>query len=606
MKCIKNKVSGIKIKISNIALIINIIKMINDKDIIKYLVSWTIICMMSSLSYVCTTWRMQVFFDSFESNTLVGNLILLGIVLIISIMLSGLSVWGDEIVEKKLIKVFILKYHDKIASLDSEKLEDPEFVNYLNRCEKGIVNVAYIAQSFFFMLTWHAPYFTFMGVYLCRSNYLFLLIFLFMILGTALTQLLKSKFYVALKTETSDSGRQIKYYEQCIFDTIFCKETRTLNLEEMFKKKFNESIMEYNGIYKSCNCKINKVDFACRIIMALTYILIVIILIENVMKSAITIGTFTAILASIERIEIMIRSMLISNLGYMSENLAGAFSYVELMRSKDKNRMEIELSDDDSIRLDNISFTYPNSLQEALHGISFSIIGNEKIVIVGENGSGKSTLAKILIGLYYPSTGSITIGGKLIEIPYHIDNSTAVFQDFCRYKLDINDNIWISDPPECTSMEPGKIFASTEKKIRDLSDLLGLDNMQDSHLNLSPEFGGKDISGGMWQRVAIARGIYRKSKFIVLDEPTAAIDPSEEEKIFNIYSRLSEGRKSIIISHRLGITRGADKIIVMKEGKIVGIGTHSDLLATNEEYQALWFSQAKFYMESTEGNNQNG
>ena len=122
MKYIKNKVSGIKIKINNISLIIHIIKMINDKSIIKYLVLWTIICMMSSLSYVCTTWRMQVFFDSFESNTLVGNLILLGIVLIISIMLSGLSVWGDEIVEKKLIKVFRLKYHDKIASLDSEKL----------------------------------------------------------------------------------------------------------------------------------------------------------------------------------------------------------------------------------------------------------------------------------------------------------------------------------------------------------------------------------------------------------------------------------------------------------------------------------------------------
>lgn len=148
------------------------------------------------------------------------------------------------------------------------------------------------------------------------------------------------------------------------------------------------------------------------------------------------------------------------------------------------------------------------------------------------------------------------------------------------------ENVAISDSK--VEVDSGKIREVLEE-VSFEKDGIGLDDM------LSPEYGGVDISGGQWQRVAIARGLYRGNGFIVLDEPTSAIDPIEETKIYKQFARLAEGKCALVVTHRIGSTRLADRIIVMDSGEIVDVGTHEELIARPGQYARMWEAQAQWY-----------
>ena len=163
---------------------------------------------------------------------------------------------------------------------------------------------------------------------------------------------------------------------------------------------------------------------------------------------------------------------------------------------------------------------------------------------------------------------------------------SGVFQKYQRYKMTLRENVTISDMT--MEVDENKIKSVLEEAGFE-KDNVGLDDM------LSPEFNGLDISGGQWQRVAIARGLYRVNGFIVLDEPTSAIDPIEETKIYKKFAELAKGKCALVVTHRIGSAKLADRIIVMDAGKVVDMGTHKELIARPGQYAKMWEAQAQWY-----------
>jgi ATP-binding cassette subfamily B protein len=248
------------------------------------------------------------------------------------------------------------------------------------------------------------------------------------------------------------------------------------------------------------------------------------------------------------------------------------------------------------LRVEGLSFTYPSGATPALREVSMEVRRGEVIALVGENGSGKTTLAKLLAGLYSPGAGRILWDGVDIGTvdPEQLRRSVAViFQDFLRYHLPARDNIGlgryqaIDDLP---GIQRAAYHADADGFIRDLR--AGYDTM------LGPEFvGGTDLSIGQWQRMALARAFFRDAPFVILDEPTAALDPRAEHDLFERIRALLEDRTVLLISHRFSSVRSADRIYVLDQGKVVESGSHEELVAANGLYADLFALQAKAYLQ---------
>ncbi|HWI65735.1 MAG TPA: ABC transporter ATP-binding protein [Symbiobacteriaceae bacterium] len=248
---------------------------------------------------------------------------------------------------------------------------------------------------------------------------------------------------------------------------------------------------------------------------------------------------------------------------------------------------------------DGVSFCYPGKAEPVLAGVGFSVKPGELVALVGENGAGKTTLVKLLLGLYPPGAGSVRVGGVEVSAPEGAGARGAiasVFQDFIRYSLKAGENIAVGDVRALD--DRARVEAAAAGSGAD-AVIAGLP--QGYNTQLGKEFeGGQELSGGQWQKLAIARAYMRHAAILVLDEPTAALDPLAEVEVFQRFRELARGRTAFFISHRLGAARLADRILVLKQGQLVEDGTHDELIATGGEYAALFEAQAAWYRATPE------
>ena len=243
-----------------------------------------------------------------------------------------------------------------------------------------------------------------------------------------------------------------------------------------------------------------------------------------------------------------------------------------------------ETTDGKTLELKDVYFKYPNAKDYAISGINLKINPGEKIAIVGINGSGKSTLSKLLLGEFEPTKGEVLIGGvssKNLKEPEIYDKRSQVSQFFNRYEMSLKENI---------SFDKDLIFSESDvksfvkKKGLDLESVLGR------------EFGGVELSGGEWQRIAILRGFNKTSEFITLDEPTSAIDPINEKEIYDFFDDNSNGKTEIIITHRLGAIKYVDRILVMENGKIIEDGDFRELTERQGKFKEIYNSQSELFL----------
>jgi ATP-binding cassette, subfamily B, bacterial len=248
----------------------------------------------------------------------------------------------------------------------------------------------------------------------------------------------------------------------------------------------------------------------------------------------------------------------------------------------------------EGIRFENVGFRYPDTDTWALRNLSFTLKAGETLALVGENGAGKTTIVKLLTRLYDPDEGRVTVDGvdlrdfALDDIHAHIG---VIFQDFIRYSLTARENIAV-----------GRIEASADQnRIEEAAgQSLATDVIEKLPEGYDQQLGrlfkhGRDLSGGEWQKIAIARAYMRDAELIILDEPTAALDAKAEAEVFSRFKGLAEGKTAVIISHRFSTVRMADRILVLDRGAILEAGTHEELIAVGGRYAELFDLQAAGY-----------
>ncbi len=252
-----------------------------------------------------------------------------------------------------------------------------------------------------------------------------------------------------------------------------------------------------------------------------------------------------------------------------------------------------------SIEFRNVSYQYEGSDRKVIDGLSFYIPKGEKLAIVGNNGAGKTTLVKLLCGLYNPTEGQILIDGLPVSA-YNRDEYfnlfAAVFQDIFMTPMSIAENIATSGDIDRQRIEQVLELAGLEAKLKSLPQGL------DTRLIKSVYDDAVDLSGGEMQKLALARALYKDAKALVLDEPTAALDPIAESNIYTQYNQMSAGRTSIFISHRLASTRFCDRIFFIENGAIAESGSHDELMAMGFKYYEMFEIQSHYYREGVSEN----
>ncbi|MED1672999.1 MULTISPECIES: ABC transporter ATP-binding protein [Pallidibacillus] len=314
--------------------------------------------------------------------------------------------------------------------------------------------------------------------------------------------------------------------------------------------------------------------------------IVLVIVILSALAGEILVGTVVALIQALNLISNNSRKILNTIHSLYQNNLYinQFFEFMELSEEKiyieDKHSLRIE--NIENIKIKNLTFSYPTNPKVVLKNINLEISKGERIAIVGPNGSGKSTLIKLLLKLYIHENDSIYYNGISIN---DLDTSQlrkkigVLFQDFVKYEMKLRENVGFGD---ITRIENDRELKQTLEKahvdfISDLNTQLGLWFVD-----------GVQLSGGQWQKVAIARALFRDASLYILDEPSSALDPLSEKEIIDMFMNMTKDKIGIFISHRLTTAKLADKIVVMNEGELIGIGTHHELLNNNDIYRRMY------------------
>lgn len=282
---------------------------------------------------------------------------------------------------------------------------------------------------------------------------------------------------------------------------------------------------------------------------------------------------------------------------FLGNTMADCYEELEHDQAATKVSGEERMEPFDEIIVDHVSYTYPNADRPAVRDISLKIKKGEIISILGYNGSGKTTLSKVINGLLHDYEGRVLFNDKDIrdmDAERYYQYFGNVYQDFARYKMSFSENISVGDVEH---LEDAARIAEAIH-IVNLDDVVeGFANGTDTKLGKDLYADGADLSGGQWQRIAIARACMGSKEILIFDEPTAAIDPWEEENLLQNLRSILNGRTAVLLSHRIGFARLADTIYMMQEGQIVEQGSHEELLQMNGLYSQFFFAQQKLYQQ---------
>ena len=433
----------------------------------------------------------------------------------------------------------------------------------------------------------------FMLIYLARYNWWLAWLLLIVMVPQSISYYRIQQQSFETMVERSKNARYLHYYSGLLLDRRDAKEVRLFN---MFPKIIEKYISLFEQTKKDVN-QIRKKQLA-------TSSLFVVL----------TVGVFGygfywfTNSVRIGALEVGVLLMFVSVIGYISTSMARVvedssllydsllwiekyFNFLEYQDNFENGTKNFP-DDFENLSVKNLSFTYPFSNAEILHNVSFSVKSGEKIAIVGENGSGKSTLVKLLMRFYDPTNGKISVDNYDLKDFNIFDlhkNLSATFQDFSRFKLTLQENV-------ITGYSFNKDRVNNVLKASGLGDLLAND-----HLNLNTMLAkdfknGTDLSGGQWQKVALARDLYADGKIEFLDEPTAALDAKSEAEIYQRFLKENDNKTIFFVTHRLSAVRFADKVLFLDGGKVSGFDTHTNLLQINPKYKEMYDLQKNAYL----------
>ncbi|XMB71461.1 ABC transporter ATP-binding protein [Mycoplasmatota bacterium WC30] len=392
-----------------------------------------------------------------------------------------------------------------------------------------------------------------------------------------------------------ESNRKSRYFYEICSNYKYGKDIRLYNMQGMMRDEIED-----------CKLLVEKTWKGYTIYVALTNSLVV--LGNKILALAaylyvgfkayyelITVGNVVVYVGAITLISRGITNIITcySSLNLFNSYLEHYFSFLNIEPKMNYGEVEGDTLQDFTIEFKNVSFIYPNQKEPTLKDVNLIVKPGEKIALVGKNGAGKTTLIKLLCRLYEPSSGEILIN----NIPLHEYSKeflnkmfSVVFQDFKLFSYSIKENIMSNFEGDDDKV----MLAAKQAGIKSRID--SMEKGIDTIIYQRNTEAGIEISGGEAQKIAIARALYKDSPIVILDEPTAALDPKSEAEIYEKFNALIKNKMSIFISHRMSSTKFCDRIVVLEEGMINEMGTHTELLKNNGIYSQMWQAQAKYYI----------
>lgn len=484
----------------------------------------------------------------------------------------------------------------KTAELTISQLEDPEFYDKLDRARSQtrsrvelMSNVLGQIQTLISVISLVA------GLVYFEPILIFILIL--SIIPSFINEAKFSNTRYSVARSWTSERRELDYLRLIGANNQTAKEIKLFGLTDFIADRFRILSREYYLINKKLSIRQSVFGSIFNILGILSYYGAFIFIILRVVAGVISIGELTFLSGSFNRLRSSLQGFF-SNFTRISESalyLQDYFDFIDLsVEQAEEVRTPLPEKIVYGFEVKNVHFSYPGSDSEVLKGVSFHLKAGEKMAFVGQNGAGKTTLIKLFLRFYDPTEGEILLDGiniKEFDVNEYRLRFGVIFQDFFKYEFTLRENIAVGNIAEIENDEKIKYAASkslAEQVISEMED--GLEQ------RLGRRFAsGQELSGGQWQKVALARAYMKDADVMILDEPTSALDAQAEYDVFKRFIGLTQGKTSIIISHRFSTVRMADRILVLKDGQVLELGTHEELMENPKLYAELFKLQAAGY-----------
>lgn len=503
--------------------------------------------------------------------------------------------WSKSNYFIKMGDVYNVQSGEKIMNMDYKNLEDPEVMNKFGLSYRASFAVPNICEQLGVLVSSVIQIFLYIAIVFTLSP---LLPFLFLAFYSINYMISKrtEKASVKIDKEQSQMKRYLEYLLSKILSPVAGKDIRLFSGETLLMKHYNHTTDDLLKSSRKKQVWITRSALAGNFLSGIQTALMYLSLIYKYFINVISIAEFSFYLGSMHHLTAAFRAMSLAlTTIYQNYNFLEIFNEYKNMSNTMKTFSTKTIEENlVVIQFHNVFFRYPNSNHDVLKNINLTIHPKEKISIVGANGAGKTTFLKLLIRLYDPTKGKITLNGTDIkELSYdaYMDKITTVFQDFKLFAYTIQENI-IFD--QCRDTER---LTDILRKTNLFDKVNGLPNGIHSYYTKSYDPQGIVFSGGESQKLAIARSYYKNAAIAILDEPTAAIDPISEYRIYQSANEVFAQMSTIFISHRLTSSKFCDFVVYFKDGQIKETGTHDSLIKKNGAYAQMYQKQAIYYVD---------
>ncbi len=485
----------------------------------------------------------------------------------------------------------------KAAQMDLAQFEDPEFYDKLERARRQTSGRVSLMTAVLMQMQEIITIGSLMAGLIVFEPWLVLILVIAILPGFINEAYFSRSSYSLIKSWTPER-RELDYLRYVGASDVTAKETKLFGLAKFLSDRFRILADKYFRANKKLAIRRTIFGSGFHLIGDLAYYGAYLLIIMRTVSGILTIGDLTFLSGTFNRLRNQLQSIFtrFSKITSDALYLQDYFDFFEMQPLIERNTKDLAFPEviKKGFAFDNVSFRYPGSDRWVLRNVSFTLHANEKLALVGENGAGKTTLVKLLTRLYIPTQGKITLDG--IDIgSYDIDDyhraTGVIFQDFVKYHFTAAENIAVGNIEELDNTNEISQAAEASLANHVIAKLpAGYEQL------LGRRFaGGKDLSGGEWQKIALARVYMRDAQMLILDEPTATLDARAEYEAFKRFSSLTKDKTAVIISHRFSTVRMADRILVLQNGTILELGTHDELLEKKGLYAELFHLQAAGY-----------
>lgn len=528
----------------------------------------------------------------------------------IAIVVAGeILARGSSLIESLLGDLFSnvmsVRLMEHAATLDLAQFEDPNFYDHLERARRQTVGRIALVTQLVAIIQAGITLLTIGGVLIAYSPWMVVLLF-----GAVLPSFLGETHFAALGYSLlyrwTPERRQLDYLRLIGASDKTAKEVQMFGLAPWLTERYKVLAWKFYEENKRLSIKSGTVSALLSIIGTAGYYVAYVIIILRAVRGEITPGTLIFLSASFARGRDTIQGILLSASGVYEQALylRDLFVFFEMKPTiqSEPNASPVPVPIVNGFVFENVGFRYPDTDRWAIRNVSLTLKPGERVALVGENGAGKTTITKLIARLYDPTEGRILLDGRDLREYDLVSLRNAIgviFQDFVRYDMRFDENIGVGE------IESVRAQLEAGDEVPTSIDVAAQNSLAASLLPRFPAgyrqmLGrrfeeGVDLSGGEWQKIALARAYLRDAQVLILDEPTAALDARAEYEVFMRFSELVAGRMAILISHRFSTVRMADRIIVLRGGEVVEAGTHEKLIESHGLYEELFRMQAAGY-----------